>query len=346
MGKLTDIFKSLNITSSNNNKLDNLTKPPKREPNNVAPHTTANEPFATEQADLLHLPNDDGYRYLLVVTDIATRLTDAEPLKDKTSKNVAKALMKIFKRKILKTPNRLEVDAGSEFQGEFKTAFKNMFNILVKIAGRHRQQSVVEHKNYILGTILNKRMLAEEINNDVESTSWRDILPKVIKLVNHHFSRKPEIIHSYDEIKTDKFSEDVLPIGTTVRIQLDNPIGYSNESKLHGKFRVGDIRWTKQTYKITDFYLRPQQPVMYQVNDNKKVAYTKYQLQVVRENEENPNPASQKKYVVEKLLKRFKKKKEIYFLVKWKNYDTPTEEPRKSLMKDIPEMIKAYELKS
>jgi hypothetical protein len=295
MTKLNDIFNELNITTSKNNLLHNLTLTPKKEPYNVAPHTTASKQFATEQADLLFLPNDHGYKYLLVVTDIATRLTDGEPIKSKDSNNVAKAIKKIFRRKILKEPSRLEVDSGSEFKGDFKSTFNNMFNILVKVSGRHRQQSVVENKNYIIGTILNKRMLSEEINSGKVNRSWVDILPSVIKAINKHYAHDPKVIHGYDPIRTDKFSEDVLPEGTRVRIQLDNPIGYVDGKRLHGKFRTGDIRWTKEIHTITQFYLRPDQPVLYQVDNNKKVAYTKYQLQVVNNNEEKPKSINNKK---------------------------------------------------
>ena len=30
--------------------------------------------------------------------------------------------------------------------------------------------------------------------------------------------------------------------------------------KLHGKFRAGDVRWSKQVDTITDYFLRPGQP--------------------------------------------------------------------------------------
>ncbi len=61
-----------------NNLLKNLLKKPKREPRDVMPHTFSSKPYAIEQADLLHLPDYDGYKYLLVVVDIATRRCDAQ----------------------------------------------------------------------------------------------------------------------------------------------------------------------------------------------------------------------------------------------------------------------------
>lgn len=328
-----------------NSVVKNLTKTPMKEPNDVMPHTNAPIENAVQQADLLFLPNDDGYKYLLVVVDIATRRVDAQPLKSKDSNEVKQAMQKILKRKILKTPLRLEVDAGKEFQGTFKKFYEKIFKIVTKIAGRHRQQSVVETKNFQIGKILNTRMLVEEMNNDDVSRSWVDIVPEVIKLMNKHLSHEPNPIDVNQPVRTNSYTAKVLPIGTSVRIQLDNPISYIDEKTLSGKFRAGDIRWTKSVHKITQIYLRPGQPPMYQVDNDKRVAYTKYQLQVVKENEIRPTTQSQNKYNIEKLIRRFKRSNKIYFEVKWEGYNETTNEPRSNLMKDVPEMVKQFELK-
>jgi hypothetical protein len=325
-----------------NSLVKNLLKTPPKELNNVMPHTTAPKQNAVHQADLLFLPNDDGYRYLLVVVDLATRKVDAEPLKTKDSKEVKEALQKIYKRKILKTPLRFEVDQGTEFQGVFKKFYDKIFDIVTKIKGRHRQQAVVETKNYQIGKILNTRMLVEEINNNNTSRSWVDLIPNVIKLINKHLSHEPVETDLNKPIRTNLFSSKLLPIGTKVRIQLDNPITYVEGKQLTGKFRSGDIRWSKSTHIITRIFLRPNQPPMYQCDDNDKVAYTKYQLQVIKDNEAKPTTESQKKWNVKKLLKRFKLKNKIYFEVLWED-GSKTKEPRNNLIKDIPDMVEEYE---
>ena len=125
-----------------NSLTKNLIKTPLKEPNDVMPHTTAPKENASQQADLLYLPNDDWYKYLLVVVDIATRRTDAEPLKTKDSAEVKKAFQKIYKRKIIKQPLRLEVDSGNEFMGDFKKYYDKLLTIVKKTVGRHRQQII------------------------------------------------------------------------------------------------------------------------------------------------------------------------------------------------------------
>ena len=52
--------------------------------------------YICHQADILFLPSDRGYKYLLVVVDISTRLIDAEQLKDKNASSVVKGFKKII----------------------------------------------------------------------------------------------------------------------------------------------------------------------------------------------------------------------------------------------------------
>ena len=99
---MNKILKELKMLreENENSLVKNLIKAPLKEPRDVMPHTNAPKENAVQQADLLFLPNDDGYRYLLVVVDIATRKVDAEPLKSKESKEVKKAMEKIYRRPI------------------------------------------------------------------------------------------------------------------------------------------------------------------------------------------------------------------------------------------------------
>jgi hypothetical protein len=74
------------------------------------------------------------------------------------------------------------------------------------------------------------------------------------------------------------------------------------DQRLHGKFRQGDVRWDKTPKPITQIYLRPNQPPMYKIGDNKNVAYTKNQLQIVPVNEIKPSAKLQEKFIINKLI--------------------------------------------
>ena len=326
-----------------NTTLNNLLKIPKRDNKENTPHTTNPTENADQQADLLFLPNDNGFKYALVVVDIATRKTDAEPMKKKTPEATLNAILKIYKRKVLKPPKLLEFDSGTEVKGEFAEYFRqHNIRILQKEPGRHRQQSVVETRNGLISKLLQKRMLAQEINTDETSREWVSFLPKVIKAINTHYTQEPQQVLGTEPVRCSGTSCKLLPIGTNVRVQLDNPIDYTSEKRLHGKFRIGDIRWTKQPQPITQLFLRPDQPPMYQVNHNDNVAYTKNQLQVVKPDEVKPSAKLQHKYTIDKLIGKKKIKGLVYYHVLWKSGER-TWEPRKELIKDVPEIVANYD---
>ena len=103
--------------------LNKLFEIPKKE--KETPHFYNFEEDNTHQADILFLPHDsvgkNTYAYALIIVDIATGDTDGEPLelrigwKGPTSKDVADAIVKIYKRKNLSTPKLLITDSGKEF---------------------------------------------------------------------------------------------------------------------------------------------------------------------------------------------------------------------------------------
>ena len=117
-----------------------ITKPPKKDKGENETHFFNPTPNNTHQADLLSLPNDKGFKYLLVVVDISTKLVDAQPLRQKSAPAVLNAMKKIYDRGILKLPQRLEVDDGGEFKSTFHQYFKDK-DIYIRRGkpGRHRQ---------------------------------------------------------------------------------------------------------------------------------------------------------------------------------------------------------------
>ena len=100
--------------------VDQLLTKPRRDKKNLTHYpTTQYEKDFIHQIDILFMPYDqhNKERYALVCTDMSSRLIDAEPLKNKDSSSVVSGLKQIYKRKILKQPNQIDTDAGSEFKG-------------------------------------------------------------------------------------------------------------------------------------------------------------------------------------------------------------------------------------
>ncbi len=333
------VLKDLNL-NNNNSKLSALFE--KVRPNKIPTKVLTSEPGYIYQADLLFLPDDEGFKYVLTVVDTNNNNVDAEPLKTKNHNEVISAFKKIFSRGPLHYPKfSLETDPGSEFNNRDVVKYLNDKNIFLRVGarGRSNQQSIVEHMNGVIATILFMKMTTNELETGEEDNTWVHNLSKVISSINKHMKRDKT-----EEIERDCFNtkQDILPIGTVVRVALDKPINNVDGKRLYGKFRATDPRWDKTPRKIEELSLRPNQPVQYFIEGKNRNVFTRNQLQVVKIDENMPKPD---KYIVEELIRKFYKGKIPYFEVKWRGYDDTTEEPRSSLIKDIPDMIKKFEKK-
>jgi hypothetical protein len=121
---------------------------------------------------------------------------------------------------------------------------------------------------------------------------------------------------------------------------------------LHGNFRETDLRFSKDHRTIEKVIVEPGQPPMYVLDHDSTTAYTKNQLIPVKktvpisESVIRPHKSEEgDQYVVEKLIGKKRIKNKVLFLVKWSGFENPTWEPRASLIKQIPELIKEYENK-
>ena len=316
-------------------------------------------PNEEQQGDILFLPSDRGYKYALVVADVGSRLTEAEPIKDKTNVTVLKAFKKIYNRNILKLPKQIDFDDGSEFKGTVSKFFKDQDIIVhVAIPHRHRQQAIVERKNQLIGTKLFKRMIEEELLTGEPSTQWVDELKDIIKTMNAN-QKKQKIKKPDDKYITSGESHIILSEGTKVRVALNAPIDVVTQKRLHGKFRDTDIRWKIKPNTIKQVIIQPNQPVMYLVDDENgntdhRQAYTKNQLLPVKDNERAANEKAirplkkqkgQQVYRIEKIVDSKKEKNKLFYLVKWVGFKKPTWEPSSTINKDSPLAVEKYKEK-
>jgi hypothetical protein len=358
-----DLFKTKSKSERKKEKkklLSNLYLVPKKDKGKNVSHFQPVKPNTFHQMDLLFLPDDNGFRYALVVTDVGNRITDAEPLKTKNPNEVLEAVKKIYSRDILKEPKRIQVDSGSEFKGPFAKYFEDK-HIGIKVAKpqRHRQQGIVERRNGLIASALFKRMSASELLTGEVAKEWVQDLPKVIKSMNKHTiskkSDKPkkESLLPSCEGKACK----LLPIGTKVRVALDVPQDVASGQRLHGEFRATDIRWNSAERIVKDVILAPNQPPLYLLDGPDKygidneVAYTKNQLQVIPKDEEAPsgklvyNVNNREQFTAEKIVGKKKIRNKIYYHIKWLGFpsDENTWEPLSTLKDQIPDMIRQYE---
>ena len=263
-------------------ELKQLTSIPHKEKNNEMPHMQVFTPNHLEQADLLFMPTGAfGFKYILVIVDGHSKKCEAEAIKNKLSSTVMKALIKIYKRGIVKEPKILSVDAGTEFKDEFEAYCKEK-NIILKVAhtNRHRQQSLVETKNKIIASNLLNLLNYKELDTGKYSKDWTKHLKPLISLINDNL---PKIITEeiFPEPILSKNSNNniMLPINTKVRVRLDVNKDI-NGKRLIG-WRSGDIRWSKNILEIENIILKAGFPIMYSLKNEINIFRTRQQLQVI-----------------------------------------------------------------
>jgi hypothetical protein len=144
----------------------------------------------------------------------------------------------------------------------------------------------------------------------------------------------------------------VLNEDDKVRVKLMHPVDHLTGKRLHGNFRNGDIRWSKQVHN-QKLFLNPLQPPMYGIDGHKRVLYTLKELQPTKNIEMHPKGEivfseseqkdASKNFVIEKFLDKFKEKNKWKLKVKWLGFDQPTVEDYNFIKKQQPDMVKKYE---
>ena len=337
-----------------NEEVHQLLKKPKKDTGKEIPHMQNIEPMAVCQCDLLYLPDDKGFKFALVMVDVGSGLTDAEPLKERDAESVLTAYKKITARNPLKNAPKymLQCDSGVEFKGVFSTYVKSKgVTIRVGEVGRSRQQAIAESRNKTIAEALFHRQVSQELLTEQPSKEWVNHLKTVIKVINKFQNEKDKTKNKKTHKPYIPKKTELLAIGDSVRIQLEEPLDTAGR-KLHGGFRATDIRWSRKISKVSNIIIDDGEPILYQVDD-KPTSYTYNQLQFVNEAKLNEPPASviegtPETYVVKAIKDKRTHQRKIQYLIQWKGYPKPedyTWEPRTELIKKplIKKLIEKYE---
>lgn len=336
---MQNLLKSLGIDET-------YTKPPtpKVKSFNKVKDTTFPVHGYNYMADLLFLPTDkNGFKYLLTMVDLWSNKADFEPIKDKESKTVLDAMLKIFKRGILPQPKAtLVTDDGSEFKSVFhKYLYDENIYHKQTLPGRHQQTANVESLNKSLGRIFNGYMNTKETELGRAYREWTDITD-VVRTELNKIRKSPPDKNPYTYIPKlpDPTIEAKYNVGDIVYRMLDNPknaLGH-NQS---GKFRMGDFRYDMTPRKITKVLHYPGNPtIRYMLDTMDNVSFTEAQLIPAKETE------TEEKFVVKDIIGKKIVKKKIQYLVWWKGYkkEDATYEPKETLIEDgLQNIIDAYE---
>lgn len=211
------------------------------------------------QMDLLIITEDQGYKYILTVVDIASRYKSARPLKNKQANTVLEAAKDIYKK--MKLPEIIQSDGGSEFKGVFSRWLQDN-NIQHQIFGVGSHLPFVESFNNQLTILIFREQQAKELKTGVLNKEFVKSLPKNIKIlnerVNSYIKMRPIDAYKLDLVKQKemKFDEEdtkmMHPVGTKVRYLLKNDeIVDTLNYRRTDKRRSTDILWSIDIYTVS-----------------------------------------------------------------------------------------------
>lgn len=337
MKKFKELIKELNID-------ERFTKP-RLKTQQVFNKVKDNIPMIEDfnfMADTLYLPETkEGYKYLLVVVDLASDEFDIEPMKNIDTKTTASAFQKMMKRKYLNFPKIIRTDAGSEFKDKFtKMLTKN--DVLQKTAlpKRHQQMANVESLNKQLGRLFNGYMNMKEKETGKVFREWTNVIESVRKGLNE--IRKIEIKKDVSEYDYPTFDPDAKPkfkVGDMVHEKLDYPENALGNKQPTENFRVGDVRYSMVPKKIEKvIYMNTYPYYRYMLSGINKASYSEYELIKSRFRTE--------RYKVKSIIDSRDVGRTKEYLVWWQGYKKKeaTWEPRKNLIQDgLKNMIDEYE---
>ena len=289
-------------------------------------------------ADLLELPETKkGFKYLLVVVDLATDEFDIEPITNNKSLTVVDAMKRMFKRRYIKKPYAsIRTDGGAEFKDAFdKYCYEN--NILHKtgIAGRHQQTANVERLNRELGRLFNGYMNAIEEKTGETYKEWVEVVPKIRTMLND-FRKKPEGDPFTDVYpQPDLTVQPKYKVGDIVYRIAEKPLDALGRKQPTQNFRVGDYRWERIPRKIVRVLrYAGKVPIRYILENLSNVAYAEYEL--------IPAEEKQAMYVVQSVKAKRTMNGVKELLIKWKGFKKPSWENYNDIKRTVPNIDSYY----
>ena len=264
-----------------------------------------NIPNAIHQADLLYLPHDTvrvgrrtyTYKYALNIVDIASRYKESEPLTDKTSVSVAAALSVVYARGPLTWPIKLQVDPGTEFQGQVNVLLaKHHVQVRRGQPNNHRQQGLVENYNKVLaerlfGAQYAQEMLFEARGSHERSTVWVKDLSEVVQAINDEPTRLTGLAPTEAIKQKNIKAKHSLPAPSGRIVGLEEPI-LSGATRVRYLYAPGeeeggthrratDPIWSLSEYIILEVIREVGEPALYYLDDGPQRSFVREELQVV-----------------------------------------------------------------
>ena len=136
--------------------------------------------------DLMEMPNDNGFKYVLILVDNWSKFLWVIALKNKTGIQVKTALEALFE-KTKRIPKKIHRDKGKEFWNETVLDFFKDKNIHLYSTQNLEKSAIAERTIGVLKSWLEPLLTEQELKG--EKKSWMLMLPIVVKKWNDHKHR-------------------------------------------------------------------------------------------------------------------------------------------------------------
>lgn len=222
---------------------------------------------ATWASDLVVMPPDKNYKYILTVLDVFSKYAWAVPLKSKTGVEMVEAFKKIFKDSGRKF-KKLWVDKGTEYYNKIFLKFLKDNNCELYSTESELKCSVAERFNRSLKEMMYRKFTELDDSKNPKAI-WLKLLPGLVEEYNNRVHRTIGMTpiegskkENEEWIKENVFSEQLsnkkakLHVGDFVRIY-----------KYKSTFEKGYIgRWTAEVFKVVE--VLPTNPITYNIADS------------------------------------------------------------------------------
>lgn len=272
-----------------------------------------------------HSKQNDGVKYLLVVIDVFTRYVWISPLQNKTGASVLRALEECFKER--GPPRKVRSDAGKEFLAKQVQSYFKSVNI------KHFVTQGESKSNYVERVIKTLRSLMHRFMKKARSFRYIDSLQTLVSNYNktpHSSLGNKAPIEINEENEVDQIASQYLTLKTK------NPPKKSFKKKIIKKrktsfrFKIGDSvrishvkhaferefmeKYTGEIFTIKGRALKQDIP-MYRLQDlgGEELVGSFYQAELQKV--EKPEV-----WEVEKVLRKSRRNKKSYVLVKWLHF--------------------------
>ena len=261
-------------------------------------------------ASLRHLNN--GYTFLLTCIDVLSKYSWVIPLKNKTGESLVKAFKQILSSSD-RTPIKLFTDNGTEFKNkQFQKMLRD--NDIGHFTSKNETKApTIERYNRSLKSKMFKYFTS------MNTSKYIDVLPKLVKSYNNTKHRTigqtPASVNvsnqmtvkrkMYGQDKQERISSFKFQVGDKVRV-----------SKMKMTFEKGyRPNWTDEIFKIVKQITRS--PPVYKVKDlmDEQIEGTFYENELQKVDKHDDAM-----FIIDKVLKRRKRKGKNEYFVSWKGY--------------------------